>query len=109
MPRARYLEVEAEVRAYLDAAVGPEHHRIPRYYASKPDFGDLDVVVCEDGLPGPWDAVRQRLVKDLGIARHRTVGPLFSTVFRDLQVDFFPRPRDVFLSTYDFLSFNDVG
>ena len=42
-PRAEYLEIEAEVRSFLDDLIGEEGYRIPRYYGDKPEFGDLDV------------------------------------------------------------------
>lgn len=39
LPRADYLERENELRVYLEQKLGAGF-RIPRFYASKPDFGD---------------------------------------------------------------------
>jgi hypothetical protein len=109
VPRDRYVAIEAEVRAYLERKVGAEQFRIPRWYASKTDFGDMDVVLCTEGLPRPWPELRAEIAADLAIDRQRAVGPLWSTVFRGLQVDYFLRGRETFLSTWAFLCWNDVG
>lgn len=108
LPRAQYLEVESEVRTYLDRVI-PDAYRIPRYYADKPDFGDLDVIVCHERMTRPWGETRMQIVSDLGIERYKSTGAVFSTVFREFQVDFFSKGEDEFISTYNFLCFNDVG
>ncbi len=109
LPRARYLELEAELRAYLDRKL-PGAYRIPRFYGDKPDFGDMDIIVCQARMPAAWDVVRAELVDELGITRTKVTGAVFSTVYRDFQVDYFCRGDEAdFLSTYNFLSFNDLG
>lgn len=108
LPRERYLELEAEIRGYLDRTVGAEVYRIPRYYGDKADFGDMDVVLSSD-IPGSWDEIRATILSDLGVERHKLIGPVFSTVYRDFQVDYFERPAEIFESTYHFLCFNDLG
>ena len=108
LPRDRYLELEAEVRAYLDRTVGADLYRIPRYYGDKANFGDMDVVLS-GAIPGSWDEIRATIVKDLGVERHKLLGPVFSTVYRDFQVDYFERPAELFECTYNFLCFNDLG
>lgn len=97
MPRREYLEVEAAMRRYLDGRID---YRIPRYYGDKADFGDLDILVGAD-------LDREAIVRDLGITRHRSVGQVFSTVFRGLQTDFF-RVDDL-ETAWTFMSFNDLG
>jgi hypothetical protein len=105
MPRADYLEREAAVRAYLDGVV-PGAYRIPRAYGDKPDFGDLDVIVA---ARPDWEATRAAIVRGLGITETKVVGRVFSTVFRGLQTDFFAVDPRYLESTYDFMSFNDLG
>lgn len=108
MPRAAYLDREREIRAYLDDKIGGSF-RIPRYYTNKADFGDMDVVVCAAAAePMGWAVLREEFVSDLGITQTKTAG-VFSTIYRELQVDFFLREEEVFLSTDSYLSFNDVG
>jgi hypothetical protein len=106
-PRLEYLEIERDVRAYLDVHA-PGRYRVPRYYATKPDFGDLDVIVPNGLLQSQPDFL-ERLRADLGVTRFKSVGRVYSTVYRDFQVDYFRVPDEVLDSTYDFLSFNDLG
>ncbi|MEO1269371.1 MAG: hypothetical protein AAFX99_14870, partial [Myxococcota bacterium] len=112
LPRARYLEIETELRTYLERTLGPEGFRIPRYYDTKPDFGDLDVVLCAEvvhQVVGPGTDWRTWLADDLGIAESIRNPSVFSTVYRQFQVDYFIRPQDTFESTAHFLSYNDLG
>jgi hypothetical protein len=104
-PRTQYLEIEREVREYLDQKLEGQF-RIPRFYANKPDFGDLDVLV--QSRPD-WDKVRLEIVADLGITQTKAIGHVFSTVYRELQTDFFTVPAQYLESTYNFTSFNDLG
>jgi hypothetical protein len=105
MPRADYLEREAAIRAYLDRKLDGAY-RIPRYIGDKADFGDMDIIVV--ARPG-WGELRTAIAGELGIERTKIAGHVFSTVFRDLQTDFFAVPEKFLDSTYDFMSFNDLG
>lgn len=109
-PRAEYLEIEALVRRCLDDLVG-DGYRIPRYYASKPDFGDLDVVLSHAAVEavGGFDAFRSAIQAALDIRQTKNVGHVYSTVVRDLQVDFFLRDAELLEPTHNYLSFNDLG
>ncbi len=107
-PRLEYLEIEAEIRSYLDQKVG-DTYRIPRFYGDKPDFGDLDILVSDSVANESWHALRLEITKDLGITQFKAVGHVFSTVYRDLQVDFFVTPEEYLQSCYHFMSFNDLG
>lgn len=105
MPRAQYLEIEADIRRYLDGVV-PGEYRIPRYYGDKPDFGDMDVLVASRP---EWDTLRATFARDLGITETKAVGNVFSTVYRGLQTDFFTVPERYLDTAYTFMSFNDLG
>jgi hypothetical protein len=105
MPRADYLEREAAIRAYLDEKLAGAY-RIPRYIGDKADFGDMDVIVASRP---DWGDVRAEIARELGIERTKIVGHVFSTVFRELQTDFFAVPAAFVDSTADFMSFNDLG
>jgi hypothetical protein len=107
-PRLEYLEIEAEIRSYLDQKIGATY-RIPRFYGDKPDFGDLDILVSSTVANESWNALRLEITKDLGITQSKAVGHVFSTVYRDLQVDFFVTPEQYLQSCYHFMSFNDLG
>ncbi len=106
--RERYLEIEADVRAYLDRQLGSDNYYIPRYYGNKPDFGDLDIIVRLVDSSN-WQQLRTQIVKDLGIDEFKSAGVVFSTLYQNFQVDFFTAQPEYFESTYNYLSFNDLG
>lgn len=110
-PRAEYLEIEAEVCRFLDGLVGPEAHRVPRYYGSKADFGDLDVVISRAAIDelGGWERFREAVAEGLGVTRSKSVGHVYSTAYREFQVDYFVRSPELLEATYNYLSFNDLG
>lgn len=108
LPKAEYLKVETELRGYLDQKLG-NLYRIPRYFRDKPDFGDVDIIVSDAAIQTTWQDLRAELIKDLGIQQHKSLGSVFSTVYQNFQVDFFYREHRNFDSTYNYLSFNDVG
>lgn len=108
LPREDYLTLEAELRVYLDDRLG-DQYRIPRYYGDKPDFGDLDIVVSEAAIDATWDRFMQQTIEDLGVTQHARNPAVFSTVWREFQVDYFLRPEQYFESTYNFLCYNDLG
>ena len=108
LPRAEYKQIEAELIVYLDQKFG-KHYRIPRYYGDKADFGDLDIVVSSAVITGNWEQLRNEIIDDLGLSQHKSTGAVFSTVYRNFQVDYFVRNHRYFESTYNFLCFNDIG
>lgn len=108
LPRADYKKIENQLKTYLDQKFG-EHYRIPRYYANKADFGDMDIVVSSAAMKSNWHDMQQELIQDLGISQYKSAGAVFSTVYHNFQVDFFVRNHQYFATTYDFLSFNDIG
>ena len=108
IPKEKYLKIETEIKEYLERKLRYAY-LIPRYYASKPDFGDLDIVINSDALEDNWEKIRQEIVKDLNIERYQSNGRVFSTVYSDFQVDYFTTSDEFFASTYNYLSFNDLG
>lgn len=120
--RSDYLVIEARVRTTLDGLLG-DHYRIPRYYASKPDFGDLDVVVSQAAIDerGGWAWFCEATAEQLGVRESKSVGHVYSTLVHDLpsdppsdppqglQVDYFIRRPELLEPTFNYLSFNDLG
>lgn len=108
LPRNEYLQIEGALRQYLDQKLG-DGYRIPRYYRSKPDFGDVDIIISDAAIQTSWQDLRMEFVHDLGIREYKSAGAVFSTVYRNFQVDFFCREQHYVESTYNYLSFNDIG
>lgn len=106
--KEKYIKIETEIRQYLDNKLA-NAYRIPRYYANKADFGDLDIIVNREALENNWEEIRQEIVKDLNIEKYKSNGRVFSTVYQNFQVDYFTTSDRFFQSTYNYLSFNDLG
>ncbi|MDJ1480149.1 hypothetical protein QNI16_06615 [Cytophagaceae bacterium YF14B1] len=108
LPKSDYQKVETTLKPFLDKTFG-SLYRIPRYYASKPDFGDLDIIVSSNAFEGNWEKVKANIIVDLQLKEFKSVGHVFSTNFMNFQVDYFTVGHQYFESTYNFMCFNDLG
>lgn len=108
LPRIEYLELEADVRRYLDDRF-PDRYRIPRYYGDKADFGDLDILLSEATITTNWEELRQEIITDLQVQDYILRPKLLSMAYRNFQVDVFCVPPEHFQSTWQFLCYNDLG
>lgn len=107
LPRKEYLDIEAELRPYLDEKFG-QHYKIPRYYGDKADFGDVDILLSS-AYNSNWQALQSEILADLEITESFSQQRLLSTNYHNFQVDFFFISEECFESTYHFLCFNDLG
>jgi len=108
LPKLEYKVIEDSISEYLTNKIGENNFKIPRYYNDKKDFGDLDVLINLDAVKD-WKTFKLELIKDLEIETSKSSGHIFSTVYKNFQVDFFNKPAKYYESSYYFLSFNDVG
>ena len=111
LPREEYLEIEADIRSFLDKRYGKGKYRIPRYYEEKPDFGDLDVLLSTNAIPGgTCESLKQDIIQALGIEKYGFPQKKFlSTVYRQFQVDYFLVSEDRLDVKMAFFDFNDLG
>ena len=115
VPREEYLEILQTLRTYLDKkfADATEQakrpvYRIPRWYDSKPDFGDVDILLAKSAAPN-WTELRKEIAQELGVTRYETKGDL-SMCYQDrIQVDIMPVPDQYLDTTWQFLCYNDLG
>lgn len=106
--KTRYKEIENSLKPYLDAKL-ENHYRIPKYYADKADFGDLDILVSSAAVKSNWQDLKKAIASDLRLNQFQNQGRVFSTVYQNFQVDFFLIQKKYFESTYNFLCYNDIG
>ncbi|MGD1839479.1 MAG: hypothetical protein ACFB0B_01060 [Thermonemataceae bacterium] len=106
--KERYQAIENALIPHLDRTFG-DYYKIPRYYANKPDFGDMDIIVSDKLIGHQWEQVRQQLIETLGIERYKSTSKVFSTDYKGFQVDYFLVKHRYFESTYNFMCFNDLG
>lgn len=106
IPRREYLILEGELRQYLDQILG-KNYRIPRYYNDKADFGDVDIIVS-DAVQN-WQIIREIILSDLEITEYKAISHVFSTVYKNFQIDYFLVSDKYFEAIYNFFCFNDLG
>lgn len=109
LPHQDYLELEAEVRNYLDRKF-PGLYRIPRYYGDKSDFGDMDILLSRDAIKTNWDDLRQEIISDWGVTDFVLQPHLLSTAYQNrFQVDVFVVGQQEMQTHWQFLCYNDLG
>lgn len=92
VPRDKYIILEKEVKKYLDIEIGKSNYKIPRYYNTKKDFGDLDILVNSEYFNLAkinQISFKNKLINHLDIKNHKMSGSIFSTLYKNLQVDYF--------------------
>ena len=104
--RAEYLVLSAEIldrlrRLFPLARVA----EIPSY-ASKPDFGDMDVVLCSGTLPSNWV---ERVLAEFTPNELVSNGNIKSFDVAGLQVDLIVVPEAEFDFTLAYFAYNDLG
>jgi len=109
--QAEYLEIERELVKYLEQKFrrdGKASYRIPRFYKSKPDFGDVDILLS-DAVIEDWKVLQEEIAKDLAVTQYKTKGDL-SMAYKDkIQVDVMVCKDECLDSTWQFLCYNDLG
>src|SRR5699024_5199762 len=81
------------------------YHVVPAY-RSKPDFGDVDIVVASDGLPDDW---QERLIRALGSRAHVSNGPVFSLEYDRFQVNILLQSESNFDFASRYFAWNNLG
>jgi hypothetical protein len=108
LPRTEYQALEAGLRQILDPWFG-QHYRIPRYYRSKPDFGDVDILLSAAAAPQGWAQLRLEIVERLGVTHYKFVNRILSMDYRGFQTDVFMLPAEELETTWQFMCYNDLG
>ena len=85
IPRAQYCELEAEVREILERYF--EHVDVPHQLPSKPDFGDVDFVVCAPKAQRTYEHIRTALCQEFGSKASVVNGNVISFEYKDFQCD----------------------
>lgn len=84
-------------------------------YEEKDSFGDADILVEYDDLPGNWiDIIKLKLNPTEFISNRSNGGrkasqEVHSFDFMNLQIDLIMAPKDLFDFSMNYLSFNDLG
>ena len=112
-PQEEYVKIEKELLDYLSHKfpVGEGKdvpYRIPRYYRSKPDFGDVDILLSNEVIDD-WKTLREDIVKDLGPTDYECKSWLSMAYKNQIQVDFMPIDANLLIPTWQFLCYNDLG
>jgi hypothetical protein len=91
--RDKYLIIEKEIRNYLNTVIGQDKYRIPRYYNTKPDFGDLDVIIDNSIIRNRKIneiSFKDKIQNELELPICKFNSGILTTLYKDFQVDYFP-------------------
>lgn len=75
-------------------------------YAGKESFGDVDILIERDMLPGDWV---QRILLEFNPSAHYKNGPVLSFDYSNFQVDLITTPTEDFDFSLKYFAYNDLG
>lgn len=92
IPRNEYLVIEKEIVEYLSKVIGRDKFKIPRYYKTNLDFGNLDVLIDSDVFN--FKKINQisfidKIKNELNLPICRFNNNLLTTLYNNFQVDYF--------------------
>lgn len=105
-----YFNLEREVLTKINDKFGYEYIRARalQAYKTKESFGDMDIVICSDWLPGNWKEIFIELF-DVEKDQWYLNGDVFSFVYKDFQIDIIKTPFMYYWSTLEYFAYNDLG
>ncbi|KAJ3262148.1 hypothetical protein HK104_006780, partial [Borealophlyctis nickersoniae] len=105
LPRAAYLQMQSRVLPIVSSLY--ERAAVPHFLPTKPDFGDLDIVVAgpRAGQKDPVSVITTHF-KSAQVVKS---GPTTSFDVDGFQVDLISCSVDEFDATVAFLSWGDLG
>ncbi len=109
IPRDKYLIIEKEIREYLDLSIGKDKYRIPRYYNTKPDFGDLDIILDNSIIKHRKVneiSFMDRIKNELSLPICKFNSGILITLYKDFQVDYFPIDKTKLQMYTNFMDYN---
>lgn len=104
LPADAYRRLEAELLARLQT-IYPKLAPVP-YYAAKPDFGDMDVVVQKPRLERQ---AFEAFLKSIGSERASYNGDNLSFVYQDFQIDLIFVAPEHFETAVFYYAYNDLN
>ena len=101
-----YYEIVTEVRSKLSALFPQTRHSDIPAYATKPSFGDADILLESTSLPSNWVELAKAAFKPQDWVSNGTVHSLDVS---GLQVDLITVPKESFDFAKAYFSYNDLG
>ena len=103
---AEYRRLVEQATARLRAALPGARFAVIPAYRTKPDFGDMDILLERDALPSDWP---QRVASALDSRQTVPNGPVHSFEFDGFQVDLITAQSAWFEFALGYFSWNDLG
>lgn len=110
--RAEYEELKEEIIERLECEIPSEFVEIP-FYRSKSSFGDLDLLTfpLEEDY---YDKILEVLdvkhwIRNRGNDVTKRSTEVMSLLYKELQVDIIPMPKEDFSTAYSYYAYNDLG
>mgnify|MGYP000144452648 CR=1 FL=1 len=109
IPRDKYLIIENEIKEYLNKTIGTDMYKIPRYYDTKLDFGDLDILIDNELFSlNKLNEIsfKDRIKNDLDLSICEFNSGILTTLYKGFQVDYFPTYKNKLPMLKDFMDYN---
>jgi hypothetical protein len=103
---AEYFDYSTEVKLTLMSLFSGREIRIVPAYATKPDFGDLDLLMESDNLPPTW---MKDIQEAFEVEESFKNGEVFSFLYRNFQTDVILASKSHYSFAFNYLAWNDLG
>jgi len=102
--RQEFEDIKNEIFDILSKTF--DRYDIPRFFAKKETFGDIDIIISMEGYYGNMNDYIDATFEPNEIFHN---GNAWSFDYKELQVDFITCSGEDFDSNYHYLAFNDLG
>lgn len=109
LPKAQYLELEARLCQRLHQVIDKKRYRLPRFWAAKKDFGDLDLLLGYNEQDPEWATIRENLLTSLPLEDTEESKGRLNGFFEGFPVDILLFPEESLDMATHYLSFPEVG
>lgn len=107
--RDKYLIIEKDIRNYLNTSIGQNNFIIPRYYKTKEDFGDMDILIDRNIIHNKiinGISFKNKIENELELGICKFYNNILTCLYKNFQVDFFPTDKTNLQMLGNYMDYN---